>query len=396
MRVADRSISRNYMKHMHRSLQNYMETNERIASGKRFTKLSDDVSAGARVLRIRMDRYKAEKQVANVQEANDRLLITEDNMLAINQILTAVHENKVVRALNDPVSDEGRLVLASEIKSMLEEFLQYANASYGKQFNIGGTNAYTGPFTVGEDGYLLYNGIAVDDIQSDAITGDLYYDKPQTSVIGGAIYTRYEVRATPGTYVYKGADNLYYNDNLDDTVTLLATQPAPIEVALMTDKTIIPMDDDIYYDIGLGITMSGNEVNHATAFRVSYSGLEVTFFGKDNFGMSNNLYNIMYNIANNIESFEREEVEKWNTKLRAQMDTYRVNLTDIGVKTKFLEAAEQSLNRNIDSYTNRIYTLMGVYDAEEATNQMMNDYVYKAVLQLGSRILPLSLMDFVR
>ena len=43
MRVADRSIARSYMKHMHKSLQNYMETNERIASGKRFTKLSDEI-----------------------------------------------------------------------------------------------------------------------------------------------------------------------------------------------------------------------------------------------------------------------------------------------------------------------------------------------------------------
>ena len=164
----------------------------------------------------------------------------------------------------------------------------------------------------------------------------------------------------------------------------------------MTDRIEIPLDRDIFYDIGLGLTMSGSEVNPATAFRISYSGLEVTYFGTDNKGLSNNLYNIMYNIANNIENFNREEVEKWNTKLRAQMDTYRVNLTDIGVKTKFLEAAEESLNKSVDSYTNRIFELMGVDDAEEATNQMMNDYVYKAVLQLGSRILPLSLMDFVR
>jgi hypothetical protein len=56
---------------------------------------------------------------------------------------------------------------------------------------------------------------------------------------------------------------------------------------------------------------------------------------------------------------------------------------------------EINLTATIDNYEEKIYNLMGTKDAEEATNQMMNDYVLKAVLQMGSKILPMSLMDFI-
>jgi flagellar hook-associated protein 3 FlgL len=327
---------------LHKSQSKYAETNQRIASGNRFTKLSDDVSAGSRVLRSRMDRYKAQKQLENAQEANAKLKVTEDNMMSMNQILTTVHENKVVRALNDPTSDQGRAILASEIRSMMAEFLQYANASYGKMFSYGGTNASSAPFTVDSGtGKLLYNGVDMDSITRDPVTG-----------------------------------------------------------LLMAGGAEVPMDKDIYFDIGLGVIMSGPEVNEATAFKVSYSGPEVLGFGVDSDGVSNNIYNVMNEIQKHLdindEGFDREEVEKWNTKLRSLMDTFRVNLTDIGTKTNFLDAMEQRLKDTIDNHTEKIQTLMGVKDEEEATNQMMNDYVLKAVLQLGSRVLPLSLMDFIR
>ena len=351
MRVADRAVARNYLKYLNKAQYKYMETNQRLASGNRFTKLSDDVSAGSRVLRSRMDRYKAEKQLENVQEANSKLQITEDNMMAMNKIIATVHEDKVVRALNDPTGDEGREIIASEVRSMMAEFLQYANASYGNMFSYGGSNAFTGPFTVDADtGKLLYNGVDVDAITKDPTTGVLMYDDAGT----------------------------------------------PKEV---------PMDKDIYFDIGLGIIVTGADISlgddfpdviGATAFKLSYSGPEVLGWGVDEDGLSNNIYNVMYEVQKNMADFNREELEKWNMKLRALLDGFRVNLTDVGVKTNFLDAMEVSLKSTIDSRTEKIQDLMGVRDEEEATNQMMNDYVLKAVLQMGSRVLPLSLMDFVR
>jgi len=350
-----------------------------------------------------MERYKAEKQMENTQEANSKLRITEDNMMAMSWVLTSVHENKVVRALNDPSSQSGREVLAQDIRSMMAEFVQYANASYGNMFNMGGSNAYTGPFTVVDTGggiqKLFYNGVDMDTIFEDPLTKQLL--TPDTKPLYDTASKKYVALDQDGNRVLVNPEDILFNPVTDKYE--FADPGSYPGYSLMLAREV-PMDKDIYFDVGLGILVTGPLedplVIGETAFKVSYSGPAVLGFGVDENGVSNNLYNVMFEIQRNIYGtdgeFDREEVEKWNTKLRKLMDGFRLNLTDIGVKTNFLDAMETSLKRTIDSHTEKIQQLMGIDDAEEATSQMMNDYVLKAVLQLGSRILPLSLMDFVR
>ncbi|MEL7623606.1 MAG: hypothetical protein AAGU12_08465 [Clostridiales bacterium] len=337
MRVADRTSIRNYLKYFNRAQYNYAETNKRVASGKRFEKVSEDLSAGSRVLRTRMDKYKAEKQLENAREANDELKVAENALTAINDIMANVHENKVMKAKNSPTNEEGRQVLAEEIKSMMSELLKYANSQYGKKYSFGGTNAISAPFSVDKaTGKMLYNGIDMDSIS------------------------------------YDPDDGKYYAGGKE-----------------------VPMNEDIFYDLGLGMKMSGPEVNPDTAFKISYSGLDIMGWGKTD-GVSNNIYNVLAEIEKNIRTYDQEELEKYDAKLANLMDSFRSNLTDIGAKTNYLENAVERFNLQVDGYTERIHNLMATKDAEEATNQMMNDYILKAVLQMGSRVLPLSLMDFLR
>ena len=82
-------------------------------------------------------------------------------------------------------------------------------------------------------------------------------------------------------------------------------------------------------------------------------------------------------------------------KLLSFTETFTGFLTDVGAKTSFLDAMKSRLNTSIDTYQSQISRLVGIDDAEEATNQSMNDYVLKAVLSMGANIIPVSLMDFL-
>ncbi|MBQ5883329.1 MAG: hypothetical protein IIW72_02260, partial [Clostridia bacterium] len=62
MRVADKTTQRNYLRYLNNARTNYAETNMKIASGNRFIELSDDVSAGTRMLNSRVELFKSEKQ----------------------------------------------------------------------------------------------------------------------------------------------------------------------------------------------------------------------------------------------------------------------------------------------------------------------------------------------
>ena len=312
------------------------------------------MSAGSRVLRARSEKYKVEKQLDNVKSINEEMTSMETAMTSIEDILLEIHP-MVSKAKTLTSGESGRNALANEIKAMREEILQFANTKYGKRFVFGGTNASQAPFTTDNNGKLLYNGVAVDSIK----------------------------QAADGTYYYEA------------------------EESGVTVKKEIPMDGDVYLDIGLGIKVHEGSVNPTTGaetmpnvdpdtgFKLSFSGLELLGFGVNSEGVSNNIFNVLTEIENNIRNFNEEELEKYDNQFVALSDTFRANLTNIGAKTNFLDTMQTRLQQTADSYTSRISTLMGTNDAEESTHLTMNDYVLKAVLQMGSQILPVSLMDFL-
>lgn len=342
MRVADRTTSRNYLKYLNKAKYDIAQTTKRIASGNRFTAISEDVSAGTKVLRSRMDLYKAEKQLDNVQSINDELTTTEATLTTMNDILAEVHSTKLVKGMSESTGESGRVAIANEIKALKEQVLSLANTKYGKKFLFGGSNAsFSAPFAANNAGELTYNGIKVDDIEQD----------------------------TDGSF--------FYRDALD------AKQP-------------IPRDDDVYMDIGLGLRMQGTDTDGETAFKISYSGLQILGFGKDADGNSNNIYTVLNDIEAALRSGDMDKLGELDTQIVKLSDKFLGNITEIGAKTSYLDVMETRLTNETDAYKSRIDRLMGTDDAEEASTQTMNDYVLKAVLQMGANILPASLLDYLR
>lgn len=340
MRVTDRAVGRNYLKHLNQARYDYEQTTQRIGTGKRFTKLSDDVSSGSRVLRTRSDRYKVEKQLDNIQSINQELAATESNMNSISDILTKVSSEILNKAVNGTNDQKILDAYANEVSNLKKELVQFANAKYGKKHLFGGTNVAGAPFSVDEQtGRLKYNGIFVDNIQKDA-------------------------------------DGYFYEEN--------------------GQKHDIPMDEDVYLDIGLGIKMAGTAIDPQTGFKVSYSGIDIMGFGKDANGQSNNLYNALDDIEKALRAGDKDAVGKLNNKMKDLRDSFGKHLTDMGSKTQYLDTMEERLKNTVDGYTIRIQDLMGTVPGQEETTLMMNDYTLKAVLQLGSKILPTSLMDYLR
>lgn len=345
MRVADSTTQRNYLSYLDQAKTNYAETNLRVASGKRFTAISDDVSAGTRVLRVRDDLKKAEVYDSTVKSVNEQLSVTEDAITSINTALQNVH-TKILKAQNSTTGTTGKDALANEISAIKGEVLQYLNTRYNNSFVLGGSGSTSAPFTVdSESGALKYNGIEVSKISYDSATGDYTY-------MDGA-----------------------------------------------TKKTV-PMNSDVYADIGLGLKMTGSDVQSDTAFKISYSGLDVIGVSTVKTGAAaNNFFDLLTKIEKTMRSDDAgssDTLGSLDEELVADTDTFAKFLTDVGTKTSYLDTIQTSIETKIDSYETQIKDLMGINDAKEATNQTLNDYVLKAVLSMGSKILPLSLMDYVK
>ena len=341
MRVADKTTQRNYLKYLNNARNDYAETNMKIASGNRFIKLSDDVSAGTRMLNSRVELFKSEKQLSNVQAINSEFKAVEDSMMSMNDVLNEIIGTKLVKAATETTGEAGRVTIASEIKSMKEELIQFANMKFATKYPFGGSTAKVAPFSLSDDGKLLYNGIDVDSVQQRA----------------------------DGTRYYVDANGVEQD---------------------------IAMDNPLYLDIGLGVRVDGDEFNSVSGFEASFSGIQVLGFGTTDDGMPNNIINILTEIEDKLVNYNPDELKKLQGHLTDRVDVFRTNVTDIGAKTNFLNTMETRLQNQVDNYKFRIDELVGINDAEEATQQSMNDYILKAVIQMGSKILPVSLWDYLR
>ena len=341
MRVADKTTQRNYLKYLNNARTDYAETNMKIASGNRFTKLSDDVSAGTRMLNSRIELFKSEKQLSNVQAINNELKAVEDSMMSMNDVLNEIIGTKLVKAVTETTGEAGRVTIASEIKSMKEELIQFANMKFATKYPFGGSTAKVAPFSFSDDGKLLYNGIDVNSVQERADGSRYYVD-----------------------------ENGVEQD--------------------------IAKDNPLFIDIGLGVRVDGTSFNSVSGFEASFSGIQVLGFGTTEDGMPNNIINILTEIEDKLVNYDLDELKKLQGHLTDRVDVFRTNVTDIGAKTNFLDTMETRLTNQVDNYKFRIDELVGINDAEEATNQSMNDYILKAVIQMGSKILPVSLWDYLR
>ncbi len=348
MRVTQSMLTRNFLKNININLSNRSKSQQKIDSGKKFSRSSENLSDAARALKVREELYENKKYLSNIENVQNRLSAVETNLSSINSVLVTARD-KMQKALTDTASQE-RDIIAQEVDSMKDEILQFANSQFSDKYLFGGSNNGSAPFT--EDsttGKILYNGVAVDDIKKD--TGGSYY---------------------------------YYKTPADEVAGI---------------KTAVPENSDVYLDIGLGLNMAGSSVDPRSAFKVSFSGLDIFGCGTDSkSGLSNNVFSLLSNAVNTMNSqpMDKDQLSQISDTLKAKTQKVLLSITDIGTKTNFLDNSANRLENDILNLTTAQQSLEITDDTSETIQWKMYDYAYKATLQMGAKVLPLSLMDFIR
>lgn len=351
MRVAQRMVSRNYMSNLNNSLLKRTESLNRTASGLKFSKLSDNVADGSRAMHIQEERYQATQQLDNTENLLAEMNSVDGNMESIQSILQTVQE-KVLKGMSESYGQTNCEVLAKEISNLKEEILQFANAQFSGKYLFSGTANSKQPFTVSENGNIQFNGIEV-------------------------------------SKIFKEDGKFYYMDETD---------PANPK------KTPVPHSDESYADIGLGLKINnGAQVDPRTAFKISFSGLDLLGNlpnspdkleqGDD---VSNNVFDLLTQIENAlVPELNNEAMDKLHTQLVKLTDNVGISRTDLGTRMSFLERTVSRLESDIDDMTQLESDLISSDPAEEAINMKQCEYIWMAVLQLGSQVLPTSLLDFM-
>lgn len=445
-------VSRNYRRQINNSLAKQNATLERSESGLRFSKLSDDVAAGSRAMHIQEERYQTNQQLENVKDLLAEQKSIDSNLSSMHSILQTIQE-RVLTGMSEDWGDTAREVIAKEIGEKREQLLQFANAQFGGHTLFGGTNNSTPPFTVSDEGKLLFNGIEVEGIWKDTSDGKYYYNKP---VVDENLGTQYSIAGQPavaGSFFSKDGEtftdangNLAFKTNADggyDTITVgtntftndgngnyldaggntvytstdglnfteIATGATVSFSAprMETTAEVVPNSGDTFADIGLGLKISGDQrADPRTAYQVSFSGLTIMGnAGDDNFNLnpiigangtqvSGNLYDLLGQIQEALsEPMDKKALDDMYTQLVALTDDVGMVRTDLGNRMEYLQLTQTRLEDDITNMTALETDLISSDPAEEAIKMKECEYVWLALMQLGSKVLPASLLDFM-
>ncbi len=149
-------------------------------------------------------------------------------------------------------------------------------------------------------------------------------------------------------------------------------------------------------DIGIGLEVSaGGTVTPQTALDVAYSGAELLGTGVDANGMTNNLYNLLGEIADKIEAGDFTDIKGLTAKLEERSDHMRMQYVAIGEKSNYITFFSNRLYGTKITATSKQTELEGLPIEEGAILFAEQENMYSACLQMGTRLLQPSLLDYL-
>jgi flagellin-like hook-associated protein FlgL len=150
-----------------------------------------------------------------------------------------------------------------------------------------------------------------------------------------------------------------------------------------------------YVDIGLGLTVSGGAVSSQTALDVAYSGANLLGTGTDSNGLPNNLYNLIGKIADKIEAGDTADLKTYTDKLEQRSDDIRMQYVAIGEKSNYISFFTDRLSSEKITTSSKQTELEGLSIEEGAIQFAEQENMYNACLQMGTKILQPSLLDYL-
>jgi flagellar hook-associated protein 3 FlgL len=139
-RITQQSMSRQSVTHLQQALDRFQTLQERVASGKRVERPSDDPVATATSLRHRSDLARRAQYERNIDDASGWLTSADTALTSASSLLNRVQE-LVLRGKNDgAMSPADRAALADEVDSLREGLLDLANTTYLDRAVFGGTS----------------------------------------------------------------------------------------------------------------------------------------------------------------------------------------------------------------------------------------------------------------
>ncbi len=346
MRVTQRSVHRNYLSSLNRNAKQMNDSTMRMSTGRKFNKISENVSEGARAFKLRREILRAEQYVKNIEDTRDELKVAENGMLNVSSIMTKMEE-LVLSGMNGTNGPDERKIMANEIENMMNDIVKIANDQNVDHFIYAGSKNVR-PFVYEDDG-----------------TGT-------------------------NTKVWK-----FQNTVKDPVTNITSLEKIPVNEGDFSKFGIT----NRYIDIGFGLSLdAGGNVDPNTVTQISTTGIEVFGYGLTPDGLPNNIISLAQKIVDDLKSptFDHDLMQKNLDQFQARRSEFLIQVGDVGNRAKFLDDNQERIESELIDMQTLQRNIEAVSIEEESMYNNSYIYAWQVSLKLAGQILPQSIFDFMR
>ena len=414
-RISSEMPTRDVQFHMRQQERALSNVQNRIGSQTRLHELRDDPIAAAHAVRYKSFLTRLERFETNTKFAMEHFNNTYDYLNAANEIIQRVRELAVTGA-HGIYTREDLQLMAIEVNELLKELVSIANTvGPDTKQAFAGDSVFTQPFRTvegrvdgGGDSMIIrveYRGSGatrraeISDrtfLELDIGGGDAFWAE-RMKIFSTVDATAYRVE-TPGSFFLNGVEiPVSIGDTLPSIVAKINDSAAAVRAnidpqtrGLVLEGTtahLIRAEDreggaTVLRDLGI---ISGNMVNNAPNWHSS-----ANVHGGSIFDMVIRLRDGM--LRGDSEFIGSQGIAGMDLAL----NSIAVSIADIGSRQERAEMTWQRLNREIPNINSMIARTVGLDMASAATELGMIQFAHQATLQTAARIIPQTLLDFLR
>ncbi len=427
MRVTNSMMVNNLMRNMNKNLIRMERNQNSLASGKKFTRPSDDPIGVSRSLRLNTEVATIEQYKRNADDIQSWMSSTEEAINSINDILQRASE-LTVQAANETNSLAERQAIAAEIDELKNQLLHIGNTTYAGsyiftgyktdkplfevasgKYDIGGSNQYLstdelievnvgtrdklGLNTVGQRLFGYYSGSGSAGLDM-TVTESIKHKQS----IAGSLLDPATLSVPAGGFVlsYGGADTTINlpNPPYTNITNLMNDMNTVISgTALNTHVSVSVSNGQLVFE-----TDGALSIKPAGAFDLSKMGFkddQSSVYTVES-GDSSQLIAVFEQLAADLRADDTAGIKSAMIRLDKQAANVNTVRAELGVKTNRVELTTNRIEDNTLNLKGLLSKNEDADMAEVIMNLKMQEYVYNASLAGGAKIIQPSLIDFLR
>lgn len=325
MRISQRQLQRNFTNSLNTNLKRLSGSNDRLTTGRRFNRVSENVTDATKALKVRHQITKNEQYLSNIDKLHGELSVQETGAMQMNDMMTKLKELMVNAASGTNGADQ-REIIAREVGNIKENILQIINSQSVEKYTFSNTSNST-PITFDPiTNKVLYNGI---DVDSAVLRSD-------------------------------------FNDH------------------------------KVFVDIGSGMKIASGILDPSTTAQLTTAAIDVLGFGTNSNGIPKNIISLLDAIVVDLKNNDSSKLDLYNQQLSDSQTNLLVSVTDIGARIKYVESSEARIDQELISLAKLQNNLEAVDLEEEVIFNKGHEMAWQISLQIGNKVLPQSIFDFMR